>query len=224
LAAIAGAAGVAVSRTDPVSAWLNSHGLMSPVPNAAKPAATDPGLPAASPDEGAPTRDVPESQPGKATTSGEGAGAGEAQPPDNSEASAQDDFEPEPQAADRFLAPSSSPAAEPARDPFAGLPPAPLAQVRAAQRGKAAADAQPSAARYDAAADDWERTIPLLRGVRQKTLGRLELASSRYRAWESEPNESRAALAAAAIRGYLAFAPQGAPRDLVRNWLARVNR
>ena len=206
LAAIAGATGVVVSRTDPVSTWLDAHGLGSFLPNAGKPGATAPELPAVTPDQGAPA----ESQPGKGTPSGEETGTGLAQPADNSETSAEDDFEPEPQAA--------------AKDPFAGLPPTPLAQVRAAQRSKAAADAQPSAARYDAAADEWERTIPLLRGARQKTLSRLELASSRYRAWESEPTESRAALAAAAIRVYLAFAPQGAPRDLVRNWLARVSR
>ncbi|HEY6221020.1 MAG TPA: hypothetical protein VIX13_00630, partial [Candidatus Eisenbacteria bacterium] len=154
--------------------------------------------------------------------SGEETGSSEARSSDNSDASADDFVEPQPQAAERFLTPRGT---EPAggRDPFAGLPPAPLAQVRAAQRSKAAADAQPSADRYDAAADEWERTIPLLRGARQQSLSRLELASSRYRAWESDPTAGRAAVAATAIRAYLAFAPQGAPRDLVRSWLARVS-
>ena len=222
LAAIAGAAGVVVSRTDPVSAWLDSHGLRNLIPNAAKPAATDSGLPADSPDQGAPARYEPESQPGKGAPSGNESSTGAVQPDDNSETSAEDDFEPEPQAAERFLSPSSRATEPGARDPFAGLSTAILAQVRAAQRSKAAADAQPSAARYDAAADEWERTIPLLRGSRQQSLSRLELASSRFRAWESEPTAGRAASAAVAIRAYLAFAPQGAPRDLVRNWLARV--
>jgi len=200
LAAIAGAAGVVASRTDPVSAWLDAHGLGSRSPNPERVAPADPGLQAPPPEQGAPTPDVPEPQ-----TS------------DNSDATVDDFVEPHPQAAGGRGGEATG-----TRDPFAGLPPAPLAQVRAAQRSKAAADAQPSADRYDAAADEWERTIPLLRGARQQSLSRLELATSRYRAWESEPTASRASSAAVAIRAYLAFAPQGAPRDLVRNWLARV--
>jgi len=216
---IAGAAGVVVSRTDPVSAWLDAHGLGSLLRHSETPAPAAPETQTPPPEQGSPARDVPESQPVKATPSGTETGSSEAQSSDNSDAA--DDFvEPQPQAAERFL-PSRS--AEP-RDPFAGLSPAPLAQVRAAQRSKAAADAQPSAERYDAAAEEWERTIPLLRGARQQSLSRLELATSRYRAWESEPTPSRASSAAVAIRAYLAFAPQGAPRDLVRNWLTRVTR
>jgi hypothetical protein len=98
-----------------------------------------------------------------------------------------------------------------------------LAQVRAAQRSKDIADGNPSAARYEAAAAEWERAIPLLRGARQQSLGRLEVASSRYRAWEFAPNDDRAAAAAGAIRTYLSFAPQGAPRDVAKIWLARVS-
>ena len=222
LVVIAAAAGVVASRTSTVSAWLDSHGLRSPLPNPEKPTATEPGAPA-SPDQGAPTREAPESPSPEGAPSGGEIGSGAAQSSDNSEAGADDFVEAQPQGAERFLTSrGTEPAA--ARDPFAALPPGPLAQVRAAQRSKAAADAQPSADRYDAAADGWERTIPLLRGARQQSLSRLELASSRYRAWESEPTARRAASAAAAIRAYLAFAPQGAPLDLIRNWLARVSR
>ena len=220
LAMIAGAAGVVVSRTDPVSAWLDAHGLRRLLPHSETPAPAEPEIQTPSPEQTSPARDLPESQPGKGTQSGGETGSSEARSSDNSDAAADDFVEPQPQAAERFL-PSRN--TEP-RDPFAGLPPAPLAQVRAAQRSKAAADAQPSADRYDAAAEEWERTIPLLRGARQQSLSRLELATSRYRAWESEPTPGRASSAAASIRAYLAFAPQGAPRDLVRNWLARVTR
>jgi hypothetical protein len=212
LAVIAGAAGVVVSRTDPVSAWLDTHGLMSFMSNSENPAAVD-----------------PEPAPGDGAPSGDEARSRGETPSDDSETSAQDDFEPEPQAATWFLRPSpgsSSRTSETAggRDPFSGLPPNSLAQVRVAQRSKAAADATPSAARYEAAAAEWERAIPLLRGLGQQSLGRLELASSRYRAWENAPTEDRATAAAVAIRTYLALAPQGAPREVARNWLARVSR
>ncbi|HKW50195.1 MAG TPA: zf-HC2 domain-containing protein [Candidatus Eisenbacteria bacterium] len=222
LAAIAGAASVVVSRMDPVSAWLDAHGLRNLLRNHERPAPAEPGPQTPPPEQAAPAQDVPESRTGKGTQSGVEAGSSEAQPSDNS-GSADDDFvEPQPQAADRFLTPRGTETTG-SRDPFAGLPPGSLSQVRTAQRSKAAADAQPSADRYDAAADEWERTIPLLRGARQQSLSRLELATSRYRAWESEPTAGRAASAATAIRAYLAFAPQGAPRDLVRSWLARVS-
>jgi hypothetical protein len=230
LAVIAGAAGVVVSRTGPVSAWLDTHGLTSLIPNSENPAAVDPGLPSAPPEQGEATQRAPEPAPGDGTPSGDGARSDDRTPPsDDSGTSAQDDFEPEPQAATWFLTPSpgsSSRASETVggKDPFSGLPPNSLAHVRAAQRSKAAADATPSAARYEAAAGEWERTIPLLRGLGLQSLGRLELASSRFRAWENAPTEGRAAAAAVAIRTYLALAPQGAPREIARSWLARVSR
>jgi hypothetical protein len=164
LAAIAGAAGVVISRTPPVSGWLDSHGLDRPI-------------------------QLSQSQ-----------------------------DQPEPGAVERFLLRGSE-----SRDPFAALPPTSLAQVREAQRVKAAADQTPTAAGYDAAADEWARAIPLLRGARQQSLARLEMASSRYRAWQNEPTDGRAAAAAAAIRDYLEFAPQGAPRELAKGWLAQVS-
>jgi putative zinc finger protein len=210
LALIAGAAGVVVSHTDPVSAWLDAHNLKSLLPGQS---AT--GVSTSS-------SEIPTGQDSSTQESSSDAGGGVASAGDGtSDAGSDEDFEPKPQSADWFLPPASSAIG---RDPFVDLPPSSLAQVRAAQRSKAAADASPSAARYEAAAAEWERTIPLLRGTRQQSLGRLELASSRYRAWENAPTEGRAAAAAAAIRTYLTLAPSGAPRDLVKNWLARVSR
>ncbi len=216
LIVIAGAAGVMASRTDPVSAWLDSHGVRRPVSRRANPASIGSGLPAASTEQEPPTRPVPEPSPGEKTPSVQATPSDdEASPPNDSESSADDFTEPEPQAAERFLTPP--------KDPFADLPRAALAQVRTAQHSKEAADANPSAARYEAAAAEWERTVPLLRGARQQSLGRLELASSRYRAWENAPNEDRASAAAVAIRTYLSLAPQGAPRVVAKSWLARVS-
>ena len=215
LALIAGAAGVMVSRTNPVSAWLDSHGVKNQVPSQQSPTAVG-SVPAPPTDQEPPARPAQEPAPGEKAPSVQAAPSDDEAPPPDDETSADDFPEPEPQAAEGFLTPS--------RDPFAGLPPAALGQVRLAQRRKDAADANPSTARYEAAAAEWERTIPLLGSVKQQGLGRLEIASSRYRAWESAPDESRAAAAAFAIRTYLSLAPQGAPRDVAKSWLARVSR
>ena len=93
--------------------------------------------------------------------------------------------------------------------------------VRAAQKSVAAADSDPSSARYETAASDWERAIPLLKGW-QQSLGRFELASARYRAWEMGPTAARATAATAAIRSYMASASQGPARDQARAWMARL--
>ena len=221
LALIAGASGVVVSRTDPVSAWLDSHKLESLLPGQKSATPVDAGSSGAAPDQEPANRDAQEQAAGAGSESGRVAPPDDATQHADNSGNSDEDFEPQPQAADWFIPPASTAVG---RDPFADLPPSSLAQVRAAQRSKAAADASPSAARYEAAAAEWERTIPLLRGSRQQSLGRLELASSRYRAWENAPTEARAAMAAVALRTYLTLAPQGAPRDLVKSWLARVSR
>jgi hypothetical protein len=118
-----------------------------------------------------------------------------------------------PQEASRILAADTTPgrAGGNGKDPYASVSPSALAVVRAAQKNVTAADNDPSATRYESAASDWERAIPLLRGW-QQSLGRFELASARYRAWEMAPTQARASAATAAIRTYMASAAQGPAR------------
>lgn len=215
LALISSAAAVVASRTEPVSAWLDSHVL--------QPAATqvDPG-------QTIDTPPVPSEAPPPAAGGVEESGL-EDELDGESGISAPDTEEPKPQEASRFLK-SDPPAAggtresSAQRDPLAPLPPDIQARVRAAQRIGQTADADPTAARYEAAASEWERVIPLLAGKPQQTIGWFELASSRFRAWEMDPTPGRAASATTAIRAYLATAPQGPARDQARAWMARVSR
>ncbi len=129
----------------------------------------------------------------------------------------------QPQEASRILAADTQGRAGGGKDPYASVSPSALAVVRAAQKSVTAADNDPSATRYESAAADWDRAIPLLRGW-QQSLGRFELASARYRAWEMAPTPARASAATAAIRTYMASAAQGPARDQARAWMARLAR
>ncbi|HYR69024.1 MAG TPA: zf-HC2 domain-containing protein, partial [Candidatus Dormibacteraeota bacterium] len=62
LAAIAGAAGVVASRTDPVSAWLDAHGLRSLFPSPERAVPAEPELQAPPREQSAPTPEVREPQ------------------------------------------------------------------------------------------------------------------------------------------------------------------
>jgi hypothetical protein len=216
LALISSAASVVASRMEPVSAWLDSH-----VPRSA----VSQGDPAPTIESPAP---APSPEPAPPATTGEKESVGEDESEAESGIGATDTEEPKPQEAARFLrsdAPATGSARESSgqRDPFASLPPATQAQVRAAQGSGQTASGDPSAARYEAAASEWERVIPLLGGKPQQTIAWFELASSRFRAWEMDSTPARAASATTAIRAYLATAPQGPARDQARAWMARLS-
>lgn len=264
LAVISASVGVVVSRTEPLSAWLDSvmHGSVAqptdvaPVPDApitAPPAETAP----------VPRANVPDSKVGSSDSRGNAPAAKasaavskenaalskesgqprreavieppiddeamdpEIQTDDASLANTPDLPEPEPQEASRFLKSDAPPPRAKdlgnQGDPFGSIPAAAAAQVRVAQKSVAAADNDPSPARYETAAADWERATALLQGW-QQSQGRFEIASAKYRAWEMVPTPGRAAAATAAIRSYMASATQGPARDQARAWMARLSR
>ena len=93
--------------------------------------------------------------------------------------------------------------------------------VRIAQRRSEDAAARPSAVGYDAAALEWERSLPFLNGDSYRE-ALLLVAESRFRAWGQEPSEERATRVAAAIRSYLVGATPGPDRERARRWLAQV--
>jgi hypothetical protein len=223
LAAISASVGLVVARTEPVSRWLDT---IAPSPSPESPSRTPDSEPSPSPTAG-----------GSAPAVHEATGANENAPPIDDEAmdpeltsvsggsDGPDVPEPQPQEAARFLTQSAPRGREVAnrRDSFASVPATALAQVRAAQRSVTAADSDPSALRYEIAAADWDRAVPLLQGW-QQVQGRFEVASARYRAWEMAPTQARATAATAAIRSYMTFAAQGPARDQARAWMARLAR
>lgn len=254
LAVISASAGVVVSRTEPVSAWLDTvapgHLAASPreepvtVPPPSNPADNaapnhKESAPAAKESGTSAKESAPAAKEGASSTKENAPAAKitltpvtddeaidrEMDPEEQSPDSTPDVPEPEPMEASRFLK-SDSPAPRAAagqKDPFGSLPAPVLTQVRSAQRSVTAADNDPSAARYETAAAEWERATPLLSGWLQ-SLGRFEIASAKYRAWEMSPTQSRAAAANSSIRAYMASAPQGPARDQARSWMARLSR
>ena len=255
LAAISASAGVMVSRTAPVSAWLDSiasRAKSAPgyqAPGDESPSQTPSQAPSQAPTEEmvpAPSKPAPSTtktsaaapKTGDASAKGTNTAAKAA---DDSPAIDDEAMDPEitssddetsngpdlpdiqPEEASRFLVSDTAPgrAGGNGKDPYASVSPSALAVVRAAQRSVTAADNDPSATRYESAASDWERAIPLLRGW-QQSLGRFELASARYRAWEMAPTPARASAATAAIHTYMISAAQGPARDQARAWMARL--
>ncbi len=216
LVLISSAASVVASRMEPVSAWLDSRAPRSTAPPSDPAPTIESPAPAQSP------------VPAPPATAGEDESVVEDESEPESGIGGTDTEEPKPQEAVRFLrseAPATGSAKESQgqRDPFASLPPSAQAQVRAAQRSGQAASGDPSAGRYEAAASEWERVIPLLAGKPQQTIGWFELASARFRAWEMDSTPDRAASATTAIRAYLATAPQGPARDQARAWMTRLS-
>jgi hypothetical protein len=238
LAAISASAGVVASRTEPLSLWIDAVApALSPRPSLEAPAPESPAPVPTEPSEPAPREAVKPPAPGL-KASGSPVKGVESAPPvddeamdpeltslDDSPSDVPDVPEPQPQEATRFLTQSSPRAREAAssRDAFASVPAPALAQVRAAQRSAASADADPSAVRYETAAADWERAAPLLQGW-QQSQARFEIASARYRAWEMAPTAARESAAVAAIRSYMTSAAQGPARDQARAWMARLAR
>lgn len=256
LAAISASAGVMVSRTEPVSAWLDSMAPRAksapgyPTPSDASPTQAPSPAPSQAPtEEMVPAPSKPAALTAKTSTTAPKASEASAKGTDASTKTADDSpsvddeaMDPEltstsddqasggpdipdiqPQEASRFLPTDAAPGrgGGNGKDPYASVSPSALAVVRAAQKSVTAADTDPSATRYESAAADWEHAIPLLRGW-QQSLGRFELASARYRAWEMAPTTSRATTATAAIRTYMASAAQGPARDQARAWMARL--
>jgi hypothetical protein len=107
-------------------------------------------------------------------------------------------------------------------DPFRALGTESLGPVRAAQQLSDMANADPTAARFEAAADGWDRALDTMGGVPEQVSVRQLLADSRYRAWQAEPTRARAEAAKSAIKTYLLFAPSGWEREQAKTRLARL--
>jgi anti-sigma factor RsiW len=107
-------------------------------------------------------------------------------------------------------------------DPFRTLGTESLGPVRAAQQLSDMANADPTATRFEAAADGWDRALDTMGGVPEQVSVRQLLADARYRAWQSEPTRARAESAKAAIKTYLLFAPSGWEREQAKTRLARL--
>jgi hypothetical protein len=107
-------------------------------------------------------------------------------------------------------------------DPFRALGTESLGPVRAAQQLSDMANADPTAARFEAAADGWDRALDTMGGVPEQVSVRQLLADSRYRAWQAEPSRARAEAAKSAIKTYLLFAPSGWEREQAKTRLSRL--
>jgi len=109
-------------------------------------------------------------------------------------------------------------------DSYAGLPDSLRGAVREAQRLEADAMAHPSAARFDTAAAQWDRSLKRLTGGPLEIESRRRLATARYRAWELAPTPDRARAAVETLRAYVARAPAGPERAQAAAWLDQLQR
>jgi len=242
LAVVAGSVGVVVSRTAFVSAWITPHlGLGPEERNVASRALS----PAAPPEQT--TTETPTVEPPSDDTSPEaGSARHEWNPwePPSSHSSTVDDetapgsdsdtdatvdgaadqTEPSTMRGDEILAsPDSSRRSRTSSpDPFHALGTESLGPVRAAQQLSDMANADPTAARFEAAADGWDRALDTMGGVPEQVAVRQLLADARYRAWQAEPTRARAESAKSAIKTYLLFAPSGWEREQAKTRLTRL--
>jgi hypothetical protein len=106
-------------------------------------------------------------------------------------------------------------------DTFASVGRPALGEVSTALQRDEEASLHPSIYAYEASADAWEQTLPLLHGNAYLE-ARLHLASARYRAWTLGRDSDRATRAASAIRSYLVGAPPGPDRGRATRWLADI--
>lgn len=110
------------------------------------------------------------------------------------------------------------------QDLDAALPDSLRVAVREAERLEADAIAHPSAARFDAAAAAWDRSLTGLTGGPLEIESRRRLSTARYRAWELVPTADRARAAVETLQAYVARAPAGPERARAAAWLERLGR
>jgi hypothetical protein len=239
LAVVAGSVGVVVSRTSFVSAWIAPHlGLGPEERNLASRALSPPATPETT------ATDAPSVEsPGDPTPSDAGNAGHEWNPwePPASHSSTSDDEmvpdatadpgderaampEPSTMRGDEVIATpdSSRRSRATASDPFRALGTESLGPVRAAQQLSDMANADPTAARFETAADGWERALDTMGGVPEQVSVRQLLADARYRAWQTEPTRARAEAAKSAIKTYLLFAPSGWEREQAKTRLSKL--
>ena len=240
LAVVAGSVGVVVSRSSFVSAWIVPHLGLGPeerslASRALSPAAT----PETTTTDSTPTVESP----GNPTPSDAGSGKHEWNPwePPSSNSSTADDEtapgsapdanddqadapEPSTMRADEIIATpdSSRRSRATASDPFRALGTESLGPVRAAQQLSDMANADPTAARFETAADGWERALDTMGGVPEQVAVRQLLADALYRAWQAEPTRAHAEAAKTAIKTYLLFAPSGWEREQAKTRLTKL--
>jgi hypothetical protein len=104
------------------------------------------------------------------------------------------------------------------------IPDSLLDAMRAARRLESTAIARRSAALFDAAAAAWDRALQRSMGGPLELEARRHLAETRYRAWETGPNDRRAAAAVEALTAYVGRAPASPERDQAMRWLERTRR
>jgi hypothetical protein len=238
LAVVAGSVGVVVSRTSFVSAWIAPHlGLGPEERNLASRALSPPATP-----ETTATETPSVESPGDPTPTDAGNAGHEWNPwePPASHSSTNDDEmvpdaanpgddqaatpEPSTMRGDEVIATpdSSRKSRATASDPFRALGTESLGPVRAAQQLSDMANADPTAARFETAADGWERALDTMGGVPEQVSVRQLLADARYRAWQTEPTRARAEAAKSAIKTYLLFAPSGWEREQAKTRLSKL--
>ncbi|HTK69249.1 MAG TPA: zf-HC2 domain-containing protein [Candidatus Eisenbacteria bacterium] len=241
LAVVAGSVGVVVSRTSFVSAWIAPHLGLGPEERSLASRALSPAV---TPETTTTTDNTPNVEsPGNPTPSDAGSAKHEWnpwEPPDSHSSSADEETapdsapdanddqadtpEPSTMRADEVIAtPDSSrrPRAT-ASDPFRALGTESLGPVRAAQQLSDMANADPTATRFETAADGWERALDTMGGVPEQVAVRQLLADALYRAWQAEPTRARAESAKSAIKTYLLFAPSGWEREQAKTRLAKL--
>ncbi len=131
------------------------------------------------------------------------------------------DVEPVPIRADDALAGVSKGHGPDTGDPYAHLDARARGAVKKAlQLGQQAVN-DLSVDGFDAAAAQWERTLPLLSGHAYLAAS-LSLAEARYNAWQLSSGAEHASAAIDAIRSYIALAPPGSDRDRALSWLTRM--
>lgn len=240
LAVVAGSVGVVVSRTSFVSAWIAPHLGLGPEERSLASRALSPAVtPETTTTDNTPTVESP----GNPTPSDAGSAKHEWNPwePPSSHSSTADDEmvpgstpdtnddqadapEPSTMRADEIIATpdSSRRSRATASDPFRALGTESLGPVRAAQQLSDMANADPTAARFETAADGWERALDTMGGVPEQVAVRQLLADALYRAWQAEPTRARAEAAKTAIKTYLLFAPSGWEREQAKTRLTKL--
>jgi hypothetical protein len=113
---------------------------------------------------------------------------------------------------------------DPALAPFAGQPDTVRALALNAHRLGLEATRRGSAARFDAAAAEWEWVVRRTAGTAAESEARMRLAEARFNAWQAGPTPRRAQAATEALTAYIARAPAGSARNRAAEWLDRVKR
>ena len=238
LAVVAGSVGVVVSRTSFVSAWIAPHLGLGPeerslasraLSQAVTPETTATEMPTVEP-PGEPTPPDPDNagrewNPWVPPSSHSSTADNDMTPDSDTEFDDQAGLpEPSTMRGDEVLATpdSSRRTRAAASDPFRALGTESLGPVRAAQQLSDMANADPTAARFETAADGWERALDTMGGVPEQVAVRQILADALYRAWQAEPTRARAEAAKSSIKTYLLFAPSGWEREQAKTRLSRL--